>query len=338
MRRVILVVAAVLLMTGAACPSSGAVASAEGDKTWQSKIEEKLAKKVSFQFQETTLSKALDFFRRTGGMNIVLDSAAADLREKRFTLKLKDVRAESGLAWTARLMGLEYAVRDEAIFLARRDDMPVDWRGEMQARYRRMVAGGQESWMADIDAGLGRTIKVNFRNDHLGAVLEFLATRTDINIVLDQRLVDKTKPIKLEVEMSAKNILNWVTRLTGTKYVVRDEVIYVADAEGLRKLRLETGESQLSILFRRPVTFDFKDTPIRTALSQLSRYSGVKIDPRGIGPDEKLPVTVNGEGVELNQAVRMVMNATGRAFAISYRGKDILVIVSGKSRTGKPTE
>ena len=45
-----------------------------------------------------------------------------------------------------------------------------------------------------------------------------------------------------------------------------------------------------------------------------------------------MPVTVEGEAVELNRAVRMVMNASGRPYAISFRGKTVLVVVS----TSKP--
>jgi len=315
---------------------AGTATAANEDEPWQKEIEKKLAKKVSFNFQETTLTKALDFFRDFADLNIVLDTRSAEQAEKRFTLKLGDVRVESGIAWTARLMALDYAVRDEAVFLARRDDMPVDWRAAMQERYRRMVAGGQESWLADIDARLERTIKVDFRNDHLPAVLDYLATQSGLNIVLDYHLVNATKPIKLQVQMSVKNILNWVARLAEVKYVIRDEVIYVADRQGLQGLRLDTGESPLSILFRRPVTFHFRETPIRDALGRLSRYTGVQIELQGLAPEEKLPVTVSGERVELNRALRMVMDHTKRPYAISYSGKSVAVIVKAQPEEPPP--
>jgi hypothetical protein len=97
-------------------------------------------------------------------------------------------------------------------------------------------------------------------------------------------------------------------------------------------LHLETGESPLSVLFRRPVTFHFEKTPIKEAMDRLSRFSNVTIDLQGLNADDPLPVTVTGEQVELNRAVRMVMGETGRAFAISYRGKTIVIVVSPKGK------
>jgi len=329
MRRVFFMTVVMLLLSAPAL-------FAGNDEEWQTAIEKKLAKTGTFESQDATLTKALDFIRKLADLNVVLDSRATDLSEKRFTLKLRKVRVESAIAWTARLMGLDYAVRDEAVYLARRDDMPVDWRGEMQERYRKMVAGGQEAWLAEIEARLDRTVKVDFHGDHLPAVLDYLATQADLNIVLDYHLASVPKPIKLEAEMTVKNVLNWVTRLAEVRYVIRDEVIYVASKEALDALHLETGESPLSVLFRRPVSFDFTDTPLRDALDRLSRYSAVKIELKGADPDEKLSVTVKGEAIELNRAVRMVMDQTGRPYAVSFSGKAIEVILSPKVKSGKP--
>ena len=317
---------------------AGTDAAADEEEDWLTKIEEKLAKPVSFNFRESTLSGALSFFRTFADLNIILDSKAADMSEKRFTLKLDKVRVESGIAWTARLMGLDYALRDEAVYLAHRDDMPVDWRGRMQERYRKKVASGQESWLANIEARLGRAIKVEFRNDHLPAVLEYLVTESGLNIVLDYHLLGKTKPIRLQGKMTVQNALKWVTRLARVRYVIRDEVIYVANQEGLRALRLETGESPLPIVFRRPVTFHFSKTPIRDALARLSRYTQVKIELQGLKEDEELPVTITGEGVEVNRAVRMVMDRTGRDCAISHSGSTIVIRILPKHRPKKATK
>ena len=316
-------------------PTFGRTVFADKDEDWQTAIEKKLSKTGTFEFQDSTLTKALDFIRRFSELNLILDSKAGDLAEKHLTLKLRKVRVESAIAWTARLMGLDYAVRDEAVYLARRDDMPMDWRGEMQERYRKMVANAQAPWLAAMDARLDRPVKVDFRGDQLPAVIEFLATQSDLNIVLDYHLVGATKSIKLEADMTVRNVLNWVTKLADVRYVIQDEVIYVADKDSMEALHLETGESALSILFRRPVSFDFTQTPVRDTLEQLSRYSGVKIDLQGLEADDKLPVTARGDGVELNRAVRMVMEKTGRPYAVSFSGKSISIMLSPRPKSGK---
>lgn len=319
-----------LLALVAALAFAAAAGAAEGALDWQTKLDEKLSKVVSVNFQDITLNKALEFFRRTADVNIILDSKAADLSEKRLTLVLTRVRAESGLAWTARLMGLDYIIRDEAIFLAKPDDVPVDWRGEMQERYRKMVGGGQEAWLADIEARLSKTVKVAFRGDPLPQVVAFLAIESGINIVLDYHLAEVDKPIRLEGEMTVKSALGWMVKLADVRFVVRDEVVYIASQEALAALRLETGESPVELIFRRPVTFHFQQTPLKEAVERLSRLSGVAIEFQGLNPEDPITVSIEGEQVEIGRAVRMVMNDTGRPYVMSLRGKTIQVIVSSK--------
>jgi hypothetical protein len=138
--------------------------------------------------------------------------------------------------------------------------------------------------------------------------------------------------------MSFRSVLDWVCRLADIKYAIRDEVIYIADQKRLDALRLETGETALAIVFRRPVSYDFKNTPVDEALDRLSRLSHVKIDLQGLEPDEKVPVTLEGRRVEVSQAVRNVMDKTGRTFAISHRGTSILVVISPPRKPPKPPE
>lgn len=322
-----------LIFAGLALAVMVSAAAAQDEPlTWQAKLDEKLSKIVSVNFQDTTLNKALEFFRRSTDANIILDSSAAELAEKRLTLVLNRVRAESGLAWTARLMGLDYIIRDEAVFLAKPDQMPVDWRGEMQERYRRMVASGQESWWTDIEARLDKPVKVAFKGDPLPMAVAFLAADSGINIVLDGHLAASDKQIRLEGEMSVKSALNWIVKLADVKYVIRDEVIYVATPDALSALRLETGESPLELIFRRPVTFHFLRVPLKDAIERLSRLSGVAIELAGLNPEDAVAVSAEGEQVEVARAVRMVMDNSGRPYAISYRGKTIQVLVSSKGK------
>jgi hypothetical protein len=144
--------------------------------------------------------------------------------------------------------------------------------------------------------------------------------------------------VTLEAEMTFRNALDWVCRLADVRYAVRDEVIYIAAQKRLDALRLETGESALALVFRRPVTYEFKDTPVDEALERLSRLSRVSIDLGGLKPGEKLTVTLKGENVELNRAVRDVMDRTGRTYAVSHRAMSIHVMVSPKGAAKEETK
>jgi len=324
-----------LLASVAALVLASVAAAEEGDAEWQKKFEEKMSKVASVNFQDTTLNKAIEYFRGVTGANIILDAKATDLSEKRLTLVLKGVRAESGLAWTARLMGLDYVVRDEAIFLAKPDDMPREWRGEMQERYRRLTSGGQAPWVADIEARLARNIKMEFRGEQLPEVVQVLAAGSGINIVLDFHLAAAQKSVRLEGEMSVKNALNWIAKQTDVRYVVRDEVIYVADRESLAALRLEQGEAPLDLLFLKPVSFRFRQTPIRDAIAELSKLSGVTIDLQGFSLEDTGTVSAEGTDMPISRAVEMVVKETRRPYALSYRGKTIVVVVSPKAKPDK---
>jgi predicted phosphodiesterase len=64
---------------------------------------EKLAKPVNVEFQETTLTKALEFFRKSADLNIILDTGASDLAEKRLTIKLNNIRISTDLPLSWRV-------------------------------------------------------------------------------------------------------------------------------------------------------------------------------------------------------------------------------------------
>ncbi len=73
-------------------------------------VREKLESRMDVNFQGTTLSEMLQFFRQRLEINVVLDRSASDLSEKPISLQLKDVRAQDALTWSLRQVGLRYAL------------------------------------------------------------------------------------------------------------------------------------------------------------------------------------------------------------------------------------
>ena len=72
---------------------------------------------VSVDFRNLPLSDALDELREATGLNLVLD-AGADGREKRVTLRLRNVGAGSALRLMLEPMELSFAFRHGAIVVA----------------------------------------------------------------------------------------------------------------------------------------------------------------------------------------------------------------------------
>ena len=73
--------------------------------------------RVSVDFRNHPLSGALDELREATGLNLVLD-AGADGREKRVTLRLRNVSAGSALRLMLESMELSFAFRHGAIVVA----------------------------------------------------------------------------------------------------------------------------------------------------------------------------------------------------------------------------
>lgn len=110
---------------------------------------------------------------------------------------------------------------------------------EIDARRSAPVRGNQgedQAWRTDIKNQLEQEITLDFQDQDLGEVIAFLQRVTNANIVLDPKvLAAAPPPITLKVEkMKLKFVLDFIMKLTSLSYTLRDEAIYVSNAEGLR--------------------------------------------------------------------------------------------------------
>ena len=109
-------------------PQPGVVLSAGGLKRgpreplvvlepWERALRRKLREPVSVAFRNTPAAEALAQLSALGGVSIVLDpDAAAEAREVTFTRK--GMPLEVALRWVGRFAGLDYALRDGAVYFA----------------------------------------------------------------------------------------------------------------------------------------------------------------------------------------------------------------------------
>jgi general secretion pathway protein D len=113
-----------------------------------------------------------------------------------------------------------------------------DW-PEIDARRSAPVRGNQgedQAWRKDIKNQLEQELTLDFEDKDLGEVVSFLQKITNANIVLDPKvLAANPPPITLKVErMKLKYVLDFIMKLTALSYTLRDEAIYISNAEGLR--------------------------------------------------------------------------------------------------------
>ncbi len=110
---------------------------------------------------------------------------------------------------------------------------------EIDARRSAPVQGLEEkseSWRKEIANQLEQEITLDFQDTDLADVVSFLQRVTNANIVLDPRVLAATPaPVTLRVErMKLKFVLDFVMKITGLKYTMRNEAIYISNEEGTR--------------------------------------------------------------------------------------------------------
>ena len=113
-----------------------------------------------------------------------------------------------------------------------------DW-PDIDARRSAPVRGNQsedQAWRKDIKNQLEQEITLDFQDQDLAEVISFLQKVTNANIVLDPKvLAASPPPITLKVDrMKLKYVLDFIMKLTALSFTLRDEAIYVSNAEGLR--------------------------------------------------------------------------------------------------------
>ena len=93
-----------------------------------------------------------------------------------------------------------------------------------------------EAWRAEINNQLDQEVTLDFQDSELSDVIAFLQQTTHVNIILDPKVVAKgTPPVPLRVEsMKLRNVFEFIMKLTGLTYTLRDQALYITDAEGVR--------------------------------------------------------------------------------------------------------
>jgi type II secretory pathway component GspD/PulD (secretin) len=110
---------------------------------------------------------------------------------------------------------------------------------EIDARRSAPVRGLEEqseAWRREINNQLEQEVTLDFQDHDLVDVVAFLQKITNVNIVLDPKVVAAAPPpVNLRVEaMKLRYVLEFIMKLTGLSYTLRDEAIYITNAEGLR--------------------------------------------------------------------------------------------------------
>ena len=88
-------------------------------EAWEGRVREALDRKVSFDFVETPLQDVIGFLGTVADVSMIVDTEALKGEALNVTLRVNDMRLGAALNWICKLVGLKYALRNEAIFVSK---------------------------------------------------------------------------------------------------------------------------------------------------------------------------------------------------------------------------
>jgi hypothetical protein len=300
--------------------------AAEELPAWKQAILKKLTAKISVQFSARPLWQALTYFREKGGINIILNSVAPGVDpDTPIVLTLDNVALGRAICWTARLAGLVYIVKDEAVFVTTTTDLSREWLEEIRDREAQLDRVAEETWMPEVNAKLQDPTSFQFENTPLAEAMSFLASLHRLNIVLEPAYARPDNTVTMAVDdMTVGHALRWMLRLKGLDYTLIDEAVFVSTPARIRALQASRRGTGMDRRLRVRVNVTFQNVPLAEALEALKTATGLNIALRADSLPE-VTVSITCEHMPLERVVHDIMSQTGLSFAFTFE-EDALVI------------
>jgi len=89
------------------------------EEAWKADIRKKLQRKVTFEFVDTPLDEAISFLRSLANVTMIVDPKVLAGGAPTINLRVTDMSLDLALEWILKLADLEYALRDNAIFISK---------------------------------------------------------------------------------------------------------------------------------------------------------------------------------------------------------------------------
>ncbi|NRA38566.1 MAG: hypothetical protein HRU15_10530, partial [Planctomycetes bacterium] len=93
------------------------------------------------------------------------------------------------------------------------------------------------TWRQAIHNKLQQKLTLNFLDNDIQDVVQFLQSQTDVNIILDPQVIADGDVAPITMEMSNVRLisaLEFIMQLTDLRYSLQDEAIYISNEDGLR--------------------------------------------------------------------------------------------------------
>lgn len=195
---------------------SGPVAVAEDAKESPDEVVRKgLAKKLTVNFDATSLDQVLTFVQDLTGINLVVD-LALDTKQT-VTLQLEDVTVRSLLDLaTASVDDVTYAIwRGTLFFTSRKNPKPAPPPADLTDAARKLAS---------------RPVSLNFPRTPLRDAVAFVSDITGMKLVVDRAVEDRIVSFRLK-DLSVEAALDVICRLAGLKVEKKGEANVITARE-----------------------------------------------------------------------------------------------------------
>ena len=174
----------------------------------------KLTPKVSFEFVDTPLADAVDFFRHLANVTMIVDPKIFKTAPPGVSLRVTDEKLESAMRHVMRLTKCDFEIRDQAIFIHKRL-APAELTAENPAE------------AAALKVKLQRNVSFEFVDTPLEDALKFLNSLTKASIVVEPD-VDMKTAVNLRVQnVRLESALDRILKITHNDRVFADEAIVI---------------------------------------------------------------------------------------------------------------
>ncbi|HYG74389.1 MAG TPA: hypothetical protein VEK08_05230 [Planctomycetota bacterium] len=102
---------------------SSAIGKQEKEEAWKADIRKKLQRKVTFEFVDTPLDEAVSFLRSLANVTMIVDPKVIAGGAPAINLRVTDMSLDLALEWILKLADLEYALKDNAIFISKAQNL-----------------------------------------------------------------------------------------------------------------------------------------------------------------------------------------------------------------------
>ena len=185
-------------------------------------------------------------------------------------------------------------------------------------------------------------VTFTFNEQPVLEALDFFSTLGQINIVPDRKILKDPAPevtLKL-TDVTLETAVSMVAEQLGLKAIIRDGVVFISDAEGVKKAaaaETRTGltekptEADRKVLKRLQetiVSFTFNEQPVMEALDFLQTLGTTNVVPdhsKFVAADEK--VTLKLKDVPLDVAIKLLVEQLGLTYVI----RDGVVLVTDEA-------